>query len=67
MSFRNKTVAGTTASGLPKRNPQGSQPPNGVHGDDISHQRSTATPGPDLEAPGNVVDGPANGPDQINR
>lgn len=62
--FSRKTVAGTTDSGLPKRNINGSNPPNKPEGD-TSTSRSTVKPGPSLEGPGDVKMGPANGPDTI--
>jgi len=66
MSMRSRnTVAGTTDAGLPKRRINGSNPPNKPG--TTAESRSTVTDGSVLEGPGDVVQGPTNGPDQINR
>jgi hypothetical protein len=64
---RGNTVAGYGDNGLPIRNVQGSEPPNGNNTDTVSYNRSDVEPGPSLEADGSVIDGPANGPDSITR
>lgn len=66
MSFRNKTTNGTTGSGLPKRNPQGSKPPNGRDNPGQGGKSNVSgKPGDITGGEGASVRGPKNGPDEI--
>jgi hypothetical protein len=64
MSIRNRTTKGTTDSGLPKRNPNGSNPPNSHEG---SGGRSNSSIKPITDGKPDEINGPADGPDTINR
>lgn len=68
MSFRNRTTNGTTGSGLPKRNPQGSKPPNGRDNPGAGGRSNVSNKGGGKGGPDEgSINGPKNGPDEIQK